>query len=36
MVWIYYPSITIAMRSNLQGYEYIPDGIIRVRNLKTK
>jgi peptide/nickel transport system substrate-binding protein len=36
MVWIYYPSITIAMRSNLQGYEYIPDGIIRVRNLKIK
>jgi len=36
MVWIYYPSMLVAQRSNVTGYEFIPDGIIRVRDLKVE
>jgi peptide/nickel transport system substrate-binding protein len=32
IIYIYYPSMWIAIRNNIQGYEYIPDGIIRVRD----
>jgi peptide/nickel transport system substrate-binding protein len=36
MVWLYYLPIIVGSRTNLEGYEFIPDGIMRIRNLHLK